>query len=241
VKQSLTVHFKNHVSRHWFLYILTAIALFTAFPMHAYAPTPRPGVDVAMMPPSSLTCPQFGMASWYGAKAQGRFTASGERFNQYAMMAAHRTLPMDTKVAVTNLRNGKSVTVSIKDRGPLLGSRVIDLSHAAAEKLGFAKGGVTPVKVQVVAPAPPDAPVVKPIKPVPAKLLANLPEMKPPAPTTTAQNVHTKAAPKTPQHGVAVAHAQPAATTAKTTTAPAAASVSVQSEHHMASGKSNGR
>lgn len=74
---------------------------------------------------------QAGMASWYGGKFHGRLTASGERYNMYAMTAAHKTLPFGSKVKVTNLSNNKSATVTINDRGPYIGGRVIDLSKKA--------------------------------------------------------------------------------------------------------------
>ncbi len=93
---------------------------------------------------------QYGVASWYGARSQGRLMACGEPFNEYALTAAHRTLPLGTEVTVTNLRNGRSVNVRIKDRGPVSHGRVIDLSKAAAMRLGFVRRGLTPVKVQVV-------------------------------------------------------------------------------------------
>lgn len=91
---------------------------------------------------------QEGTASWYGGKFHGRKTASGERFNTYDLTAAHRTLPMNTLVKVTNLSNGKSVVVRINDRGPYVGKRVIDLSYSAANQLGFVKRGVTKVRLE---------------------------------------------------------------------------------------------
>ena len=91
---------------------------------------------------------QEGTASWYGGKFHGRKTASGERFNTYDLTAAHRTLPMNTLVKVTNLSNGKSVVVRINDRGPYAGKRVIDLSYSAANELGFVKRGVTKVRLE---------------------------------------------------------------------------------------------
>lgn len=97
---------------------------------------------------------QYGTASWYGAKAQGRRMASGEPFDENALIAAHRTLPLGTTVIVTNLRNGLSVIVRIMDRGPMITSRLIDLSKAAAVQLGFVHRGLTPVKVQVVSLPP---------------------------------------------------------------------------------------
>ncbi|MGB7443902.1 MAG: septal ring lytic transglycosylase RlpA family protein [Coleofasciculaceae cyanobacterium] len=91
-----------------------------------------------------------GLASWYGPGFHGRRSASGERFNQNALTAAHRSLPFGTKVQVTNLRNGRSVVVRINDRGPYTGGRVIDLSAAAARVLGMVNAGVAPVSVEVL-------------------------------------------------------------------------------------------
>jgi len=87
-------------------------------------------------------------ASYYGGKYHGRLTASGERFNMHAMTAAHRSLPFGTRVRVTNLDNGKSVVVRINDRGPFVRGRVIDLSRAAAKKIGLT--GLAPVRVEVL-------------------------------------------------------------------------------------------
>ncbi|HET6321684.1 MAG TPA: septal ring lytic transglycosylase RlpA family protein [Hyphomicrobium sp.] len=88
---------------------------------------------------------QTGMASYYW---QGQMTASGVRFNPNAMTAAHRTLPFGTKVRVTNKRNGKSVIVTINDRGPFIRGRIIDLSNAAAGVIGMRSSGVAPVTVE---------------------------------------------------------------------------------------------
>lgn len=93
---------------------------------------------------------QRGMASWYGPGFHGRQSASGERFNQNAMTAAHRTLPFGTKVRVTNLNNGQSIIVRINDRGPFSGGRVIDLSAAAARKIGMMRSGVAPVQLEIL-------------------------------------------------------------------------------------------
>ncbi len=90
-----------------------------------------------------------GQASWYGSQHHGKKTASGERFNQNALTAAHRTLPFGSKVKVTNTLNNKSVTVRINDRGPYNKRRVIDLSRAAATKIDLLKQGVAPVHLQV--------------------------------------------------------------------------------------------
>jgi rare lipoprotein A len=91
---------------------------------------------------------QCGGASWYGPGFHGRTAASGERFNQNAMTAAHKTLPFGTVVRVTDQRTGKSIKVKINDRGPYHGSRIIDLSKAAATKLGFRDAGTTKVCIE---------------------------------------------------------------------------------------------
>jgi rare lipoprotein A len=90
---------------------------------------------------------QVGIASYYGPGFHGRRTASGERFNQHAMTAAHRTLPFGTRVRVTSLGNGKAVVVRINDRGPFSRGRVIDLSRGAAVQLGIIRAGVANVCV----------------------------------------------------------------------------------------------
>lgn len=95
---------------------------------------------------------QTGKASWYGPGFHGRKTASGERFNMNALTAAHRTLPIPSYAKVTNLSNGKSVVVRINDRGPFHGSRVLDVSKAAAQKLGFLAAGTANVKVEQIVP-----------------------------------------------------------------------------------------
>jgi rare lipoprotein A len=91
-----------------------------------------------------------GLASWYGGKFHGRRTASGEIFDTRQLTAAHRSLPFGTWVLVTNLENGKSVTVRINDRGPFVEGRVIDLSLAAAAAIGLTGKGVVPVRLQVL-------------------------------------------------------------------------------------------
>jgi rare lipoprotein A len=91
-----------------------------------------------------------GIASWYGPKFQGRPTANGEIYNMYSMTAAHRILPFQTRVKVTNLENGKTVQVRINDRGPFVKNRLIDLSYSAARELGMIGQGTAPVKVEAV-------------------------------------------------------------------------------------------
>ena len=93
-----------------------------------------------------------GTASWYGTKFHGRDTANGETFDLYGMTAAHKTLPLPSYVKVTNLENGLSVTLRVNDRGPFYSDRIIDLSFAAAKKLGYAEKGVARVKVEGIDP-----------------------------------------------------------------------------------------
>ena len=98
------------------------------------------------------TIEQVGTASWYGPGFHGRKTASGETFNQHAFTAAHRSLPLGTTAMVTNIETGKSVRVKINDRGPYVRGRKIDLSHAAAQRLGMKKNGVAKVRITAILP-----------------------------------------------------------------------------------------
>jgi rare lipoprotein A len=94
---------------------------------------------------------QVGLASWYGKPHQGRKTASGERFSRQQLTAAHRSLPLGTKVKVTNLRTKQQVVVKINDRGPYAdGKRIIDVSEAAAKQIGLLERGTERVEVAVV-------------------------------------------------------------------------------------------
>ena len=93
-----------------------------------------------------------GPASWYGTKFHGQATANGEAYDLYGMTAAHKTLPLPSYVRVTNLDNGKSVILRVNDRGPFYSDRIIDLSFAAAKKLGFAEKGTARVKVEGIDP-----------------------------------------------------------------------------------------
>jgi rare lipoprotein A len=105
-------------------------------------PPPRTGLAPAV---------QRGLATFYGIEQQGGPTASGERFDRHQLTAAHRTLPLGTRVRVTNTRNGRSVEVRINDRGPYGGhGRIIDLSEAAARRLDMIDAGVVPVIVEVL-------------------------------------------------------------------------------------------
>jgi len=93
---------------------------------------------------------KYGKASWYGKPFHGRLTANGERYNMYAMTAAHRTYALGTVLKVTSLKNWRSVIVKVNDRGPFYRSRDVDLSYGAAKKLGFVKKGIEKVKIEVL-------------------------------------------------------------------------------------------
>lgn len=109
-------------------YLLLALVLIAGFKVSAYE--------------------QIGLASWYGGKFHGRQTANGEIFNTNDLTAAHKELPFDTIVVVTNMANGKTVTVRINDRGPFVGDRVIDLSYAAAKALDMVRDGTANVLIE---------------------------------------------------------------------------------------------
>ncbi|MBU1666842.1 septal ring lytic transglycosylase RlpA family protein [bacterium] len=93
---------------------------------------------------------QVGIGSWYGKRFHGRTTANGEKYNMYRYTAAHRTLPFNTIVEVTNLRNNRKIKVRINDRGPYTKKRIIDLSYLAAKKLGYVNKGVAKLKLKVL-------------------------------------------------------------------------------------------
>ena len=131
-------------------------ASFASF--EALPPAPEPAAHVVdlnaidapvEMPPAARSIGS-GIASYYGKRFHGRRTANGERFDMHGMTAAHRTLPFGTMVAVTNPRNGKTVTVRINDRGPFAHGRAIDLSRAAATELGLIRRGHGRVELAVL-------------------------------------------------------------------------------------------
>lgn len=98
---------------------------------------------------------ESGSASWYGKKFHGRTTASGERYDMFAMTAAHKSLPLPSYVRVTHRENGRSIVVKVNDRGPFHPGRIIDLSYAAAAKLDIIRSGHGPVEIEVVTPDSP--------------------------------------------------------------------------------------
>lgn len=117
-------------------------------------PVEEPSVIEKLNTVASQTVRKFsqtGMASWYGRQFHGRKTASGETFDMNAMTAAHRSLPLNCYIRVTNKTNGKSVVVKVNDRGPFHGNRVLDLSYGAAKKLGITNAGLAKVSIERVA------------------------------------------------------------------------------------------
>jgi rare lipoprotein A len=122
-----------------------------AEPLHRYANRPytvfgRDYVPLAKLQPFR----QRGLASWYGRRFHGQKTASGETYDMYAMTAAHPTLPIPSYVRVTHASSGRSVVVRVNDRGPFHPGRIIDLSYAAAFKLGYIQAGSAPVEVEAI-------------------------------------------------------------------------------------------
>ena len=101
-------------------------------------------------PKKEINYNKTGIASWYGPKFHGKLTANGEIYNQYALTAAHKTLPLPSAVKVTNLKNNKSVVLRINDRGPFVNDRIIDLSSKAADILDLKKEGTGLVRVQIL-------------------------------------------------------------------------------------------
>ena len=105
---------------------------------------------LAQTPPSTQSNEMTGVCSYYARMHNGHITAGGEKFDSNAMTAAHRRLPMGTKLKVTNLANGKSVVVTVNDRGPFVKGRALSVTRRAAEELGFRKQGVAKVKFEQV-------------------------------------------------------------------------------------------
>lgn len=162
--------------RRWLTFAGAVMAIVVGI---AGAQAVSPG-DHLSTPPNNDTAPaahtanpharhhwyQFGIASWYGAFFQGKPTASGQPYNENAMTCAHRTLPLGSLLRVTNLRNHRSVLVRVNDRGPLPDDRVIDLSKAAADSLGFEQRGIARVRIELIAPPSEMAQLTRPEAPL---------------------------------------------------------------------------
>lgn len=118
---------------------------------------PTPAHPRALPPrlPGPASAIQTGLASWYGPGFHGKRTANGEIYNQHDLTAAHPSLPLGTRVMVTNLNTNQSIEVRVNDRGPYVGGRAIDLSYAAARTIGVYGPGVAPVRIEILAPAAP--------------------------------------------------------------------------------------
>ena len=122
-------------------------------PLNAGANSPYSALGRKYVPYQSLRpYRQRGLASWYGRKFHGKPTSSGERYDMYAMTAAHTILPIPSYARVTHLGNGRSVIVRINDRGPFRTDRIIDLSYAAAHRLGYIQAGSARVEVEAILP-----------------------------------------------------------------------------------------
>jgi rare lipoprotein A len=133
-----------------------AILLATGCARRTVARVPAP------VAPATIGSTETGLASWYGIPYHGRYAASGEIYDMEQLTAAHRSLPFDTWVKVTNLTNVKRVDVRINDRGPFVRGRILDLSHAAAREIDLLGPGVAPVHLEVIAPLDrPSSPAAK--------------------------------------------------------------------------------
>ena len=140
---------------------LLCAASIAASAQSASAPAAAPAKPAESAAPAAASAPAAtgdalsGTAAWYGRNFNGRKTASGQRFNAAALTAAHPTLAFGSRVKVTNSKNQRSVVVVINDRGPSTPGRIIDVSQAAAQRLGFIRAGTAEVKDEVVAAAKP--------------------------------------------------------------------------------------
>lgn len=144
----------------------------------SYTPKHQPNYDVE------------GIASWYGDKFHGKPTATGETYDKNDITAAHKTLPLNSMLYVTNLENGRTLMVRLNDRGPFIGDRIIDLSEAAANALGTKGKGLGKVRVQYAGPADPMAAKRGVPAPQPAPMIAEAPRSVAPTPAPSAQEYH---------------------------------------------------
>jgi rare lipoprotein A len=146
-------------------------------------------------PPARIGSTETGLASWYGVPYDGRPTASGEIFDMEKLTAAHRALPFETWVEITNLSNGKQVDVRITDRGPFVRGRIIDLSMAAARQIDMVRAGIARVRLKVIDPPETATPVSA------SAVTVNLPPMKD-APVNALDRTQTGAGEYAVQAGV---------------------------------------
>ena len=118
--------------------ILLGVFIVMSLPLK---PTPSPS------PATKRPAGEVGVASWYGPRFHGRRTASGKRFNRYGFSCAHRTLPLGSKVRVEVLESGQTMDLTVTDRGPFVGERILDLSEGAANRLGVKRQGLAKVRI----------------------------------------------------------------------------------------------
>jgi len=145
-------------------------------PLHRFANRPYEVLGRSFAPNTRLQpLHQRGIASWYGKKFHGQKTSIGETYDMFAMTAAHPTLALPSYVRVTNVGNGRSVVVRVNDRGPFHADRIIDLSYAAAHRLGYINNGSTEVEIDAILPTGPTSPLYAEAQRPP------LPAAKPPA------------------------------------------------------------
>lgn len=140
--------------RSCILSMVSAVSIVLAACTGAPEPSIASHEEVAPAEEPAPLYDEIGKASWYGRYHQGRRTASGERFDMNKLTAAHRTLPLGTEARITNLENGKSVEVTVNDRGPYVKGRAIDLSARAAQMLGMKKQGLATVRIEVLPDSP---------------------------------------------------------------------------------------
>jgi rare lipoprotein A (peptidoglycan hydrolase) len=129
-----------------------AVAILVAISARTEA-SPSSSYNLANFVPPAIShqqVSQVGMASWYGEEFEGNSTANGETYDSNGLTAAHRTLPLGTKLKVTNLGNNRSIVVRINDRGPFVHNRFLDVSMAAARVLGFMGSGLAKVRTEVI-------------------------------------------------------------------------------------------
>ncbi len=154
-------------------------------PLHRFANRPYTVLGQDYVPATTLrNYKERGVASWYGRKFHGQKTSIGETYDMYAMTAAHPTLPLPSYARVTNVATGKSIVVRVNDRGPFLHGRIIDLSYAAAYKVGIAGKGSGEVDVEAIIPG--ESPILTAAAPLPpvaaAATAAAAKPAEPPAP-----------------------------------------------------------
>jgi rare lipoprotein A len=139
-------------------------------PLHRFANRPYVVLGKSYVPATQLKSYRMrGIASWYGKKFHGQKTSIGETYDMFSMTAAHPTLPLPSYVRVTNVGNGRSVVVRVNDRGPFHANRIIDLSYAAAYRLGYINNGSTLVDVEAILPGESGAPVYAQSPPPPIR------------------------------------------------------------------------